>query len=145
MADVSEVQVTRCADALWDIAREISALRQQFTLLQEFIMSTVPSGLASLQAFVTSFQAFAAQQATDLAALTTSIDAAITAIQSSGSSEDTQVQAAVTSLQSALQTVSANETALEALNTSLSGAENPNPTQIPVANTAKLPMKASTK
>lgn len=90
-------------------------------------MSTVPPGLAALQGFVTAFQAFATQQSTDLASLTTSITDAISALQGSSASEDPQVQAAVTSLTTALSTVTANETALETLNTNLAAAETPAP------------------
>ena len=88
-------------------------------------MSTVPPGLAALQNFVAAFQAFATQQSTDLASLTSNITAAIAALQASGAAEDPQVQAAVDSLTTALQTAQANETALETLNTNLGAAENP--------------------
>ena len=88
-------------------------------------MSTVPPGLAALQNFVASFQAFATQQSTDLASLTSNITAAIAALQASGAAEDPQVQAAVDSLTTALQTAQANETALETLNTNLGGVVPP--------------------
>jgi hypothetical protein len=123
MSDLVEEQ--RSADALWEIARLASGILQQLTIIQEQIMSAIPTGLAALQAFVTSFQAFATQQANDLASLTTSINAAITALENSGASEDSAVQTAVASLQTALSTVTANETALETLNTSLTAAEAP--------------------
>jgi len=87
-------------------------------------MATQP-GLTALQNFVTSFQAFATQQAADLAALTTTINDAIAALQGSAASEDPAVQTAVTSLQAALSTVEANETNLETLNTNLAAAAPP--------------------
>ena len=93
----------------------------------EMIMGTGQTGLAALQAFSTAFQSFATQQTADLAALTATIGAAIAALQNSSASEDVAVQAAVTQLQSALDTVSANETALETLNTSLGAATQPKP------------------
>jgi hypothetical protein len=89
-------------------------------------MSTTP-GLTALQAFVTAFQAFVTQQTTDLANLTTAINNAIAALGNSSASEDPQVAAAVGTLESALASVTTNEEALEALNTSLETAENPAP------------------
>jgi hypothetical protein len=92
----------------------------------ETIMATQGAGLTALQTFTnTTFPAFVAQQTADLASLTTSINAAIAALQNSGSAEDAAVQTAVATLNTALGTVQSNETALEALNTSLTGAEAP--------------------
>jgi prefoldin subunit 5 len=101
-------------------------LLQQILENTEKIMSTTGAGLAALQTFAnTTFPAFVTQQTADLAALTTSINAAIAALASSASSEDAAVQAAVANLNTALATVESNETALEALNTALTGAETP--------------------
>jgi hypothetical protein len=84
-------------------------------------MATAP-GLTALQTFVATFQSFASQQSSDLASLNSTITGAIASL---GSSEDPAVQSAVASLNTALTTVQSNETALEALNTSLSAAETP--------------------
>lgn len=115
----------KIADALWELSLTAKEVRHDLQTIKEIIMSTVPPGLAALQTFVTAFQAFATQQSTDLASLTTNITAAITALQSSGASEDPQVQSAVNSLTAALSNVQSNETALETLNTNLASAENP--------------------
>lgn len=108
--------------ALRDLSREVAGVRNELTSIKELLMSTVPAGLAALQALVPTIQDFATQQSTDLASLTTNITAAITALQNSNASEDPQVQIAVTALQSALSTSQANETALETLNTNLAAA-----------------------
>lgn len=99
------------------------ATRNELTTIKELLMSTTAPGLTALQAFVTAFQNFVAQQSADLASLNTNITAAIAALGNSSASEDPAVQAAAASLTAALATVESNETSLETLNTSLGVAE----------------------
>lgn len=85
-------------------------------------MAAGQTGLQQLQTFMAAFDAYVKQNSADMANLTTAINNAIALL---GSSEDPQVQAAVADLNTGLAALGANETALEGLTTSLSGAENP--------------------
>lgn len=86
-------------------------------------MSSTTSGIAQLQDFEARFQAFSATLLADVGSLTTAVQTAITLLNNSASRGDAEVVAAVAQLNSTLDTLKAQDTAVQGLASTLGTAD----------------------